>query len=126
MPQYSNILQIAQGRDWKGDKLQNPDGTDYTPTQQAGEVMKTLFESTVPAYAVPNKVLFYGKDPSKLLNPIRLKRKTPAQSPDQFTKTAQAKRKKLLKQESKPSGSGDFVLPDLDSSSSDFVLPDLP
>lgn len=72
LPQLSILNAVAQGEDWKGKKLRNPDGSPYTEQQKIAYALGELMKSSVPAVAVPDRVSKYASKPSSLLNAVRV------------------------------------------------------
>lgn len=72
LPQISVLSAVAQGEDWKGKKLRNPDGSPYTEQQKIAYALGELMKSSVPAVAVPDRVTKYANKPSSLLNAVRV------------------------------------------------------
>lgn len=73
LPQIVPAIYNSGGLDWKGDPLRNEDGSPFTQQQRAKQILLTMLESSVPLYAVPDRAIDFTKNPSKLLNPIRVR-----------------------------------------------------
>lgn len=74
LPQVMPIIAaMAYGIDWKGKPLRNPDGSEYDTGQLLWYSAKQIAGSSIPAYAVPDRVIKYYNDPGVLLNALRVR-----------------------------------------------------
>lgn len=72
LPQIRGVIDAFEGRDWKGKRLRNKDGSEYDPLQRATFAFKEFVRASVPAVAVPTRISRYAQDPSRLASPVRV------------------------------------------------------